>query len=973
MQEYGDSKTFIKYLNNNKYFEEIFYPIWKEENYPLLGITDFIVEGLNSSDSELNRETNKFLSKIMELLHHLISVMRNNSYAAYVLYFLYSVFNKTSQKEMSIFIEKLTEFDRDEFKETLQELLAKNKGVFSLKHEQKIGNEIINLISISQEKNKKDLKKKFTSGYLPDIEYLIINSHIELREIKSFIKNLDNIRGIADFFGDSDELKTNPPQFIRDSLKLIIEKIDETGLKELFENFLPYIPPERLLIPHSWESFIIENNFFNELSSEELSSLLENPELNLFLKIIKLLVSYEEEKDIDYYWLQEGICEILLEKSHDAVKNSIKNIFQNKNLDEIYLLIKIDYDLLALLSDINIEFLELVILSLKNRPVYYHGEFNALTSLINKIGTRSPENLLKLFKKSVEIQNTYILIELMESNVFKYLNPEDVFSYFENNNFTVFDVISNRLKILYDSMSNRSRTDEIDYELEFPKLKNISYHLQELCKNNETFKDFIIKNLKLTLESENLRSLAITLELGFLSFIEEIPIAKEQAYKIYRNLLKMFEFIDNDYFINNEFLYYAEENLSDILRNLIDKHKKYHLLFIRAILDSFLEDTPKSILINLNFTLNNKVENASLLDYVNHHDFEQIFKEYETSEFQTKIVEVIGYYMEDKYLIEMADRFIEIIARILLKISQVSQINFSKLLDRIIELMPDSVKKEFKELLVIAIRFGYSDNKLYVLKEFVIEIFELVNKDSLVQAQYVTYGEDKLIIYDSVLEYECRSDEDKTIKFDMFQLQNFKLVKNLKKIKIWGNVKKIDGLMFHHDLEELDLGSTGLTEIHGLEKLPNLKILKLERNKISKIKGLEDLESLEYLDLTYNKIKIIEGLENLKKLEFLKLMGNQISEIKGLDNLINLKKLFINSNNIEFIKGLEPLTGLEELDLGYNKIRKIQGLENLVNLKRIHLMDNQIAKLKTRSLRDKNFPTAQDYVVFCQKSKKGYK
>ncbi|GAI74882.1 unnamed protein product, partial [marine sediment metagenome] len=142
-------------------------------------------------------------------------------------------------------------------------------------------------------------------------------------------------------------------------------------------------------------------------------------------------------------------------------------------------------------------------------------------------------------------------------------------------------------------------------------------------------------------------------------------------------------------------------------------------------------------------------------------------------------------------------------AHILLKISYVSQIDFSKFLDGIIELMSNSVKEEFKELLVIALRFGYSGNKMYALKKFIIQIFEQVNKDSSVQAQYITYGDDKLIIYDGVLEYEFRSDEDKTIKFDMSELQNFNLVKNLKKIKIWGNVKTIDGLMFHRDLENI--------------------------------------------------------------------------------------------------------------------------------------------------------------------------
>jgi len=976
MENYGTPKTLIKYLNSNKYFEEIFYPNWKEETYPLLRIIDFVIEGLNTSNSELNNETNKFLLNIMELLQHLITRMRSDSYASYVLYFLYSVLKKNNHQVISSFIEKLTEIEKDEFKNALKELLDKTKGIISLQHEEEIGQKIIKIISTSQERDKKNIKNKLTSGYLPDIEYLIKNYYIELEEIKSFLENLERIGGISDFFGDSEELKTNPPRFLRDSLKVIIEKTDEEGLKELFENFLPYTPPERILIPHSWESFIIENNFLNELSSEELTSLLENPDLNFFQNMVKLVLSYYEEEHVDFYWIQEGIFDLIMKKSPEAVKNSIRKIFQTKNLDDIYQLFKSEFFYhYAELIPLNMECVELALLSLDNRTVYYYNDENALDILIDKVGNRSPELLLELFRRAIKTKNFNMLIDLMASNVLKHLNLEDLISDFKNNKLNIFDLISDQVKRLRVSISNKNRTDSIDYELEFSKLRHISYYLEKMCENDEKFKDFIVKNLQMTFESDNFRSIAIAIEQGFHRFIEELSLTRKQANEIFRKLLKFFEFIDEIHFIDNEFFSYIEKVLADTLRSLMNKHEDYRNTLTRSILDSILEHTPKSIIRFLNFSLDHKLENATLLDFVEDSEFEQFFKEYETSMFQAKIIELIAYYIEDPYILEMVDRFIEIIAHIILKIQHVSEEYSISFLDGIIELMSNEFKEKFKDLLLIAIRYGYSWEEMYTMKEFVIEIFERVNRDAPIQAQYITYGDDKFIFYDGVLEFECKQE----ITLDISKL------KNLKKLKIKNmdkKVKRIEGLTIHQSLEELDLESIGIDKIYGLEKLYNLKILKLGRNKISKISGLKDLKMLENLNLEFNKLINIEGLENLKNLKVLNLSGNQISEIEflgqlknlenlnlerneiksiyGFENLTNLKVLNLNGNQIQEISGLEKLKSLKKLELSYNEISKIKGLENLANLKTLSLRGNKITEYTS-------YQDAQFYVELCKK------
>ena len=123
-------------------------------------------------------------------------------------------------------------------------------------------------------------------------------------------------------------------------------------------------------------------------------------------------------------------------------------------------------------------------------------------------------------------------------------------------------------------------------------------------------------------------------------------------------------------------------------------------------------------------------------------------------------------------------------------------------------------------------------------------------------------------------------------------------------------------------------GISAISEIEGLENLPDLRVLNLggvlRKNHITEIKGLDALVNLQELDLG----------------------SNRITEIKGLDTLVNLQKLNLISNKITEIKGLDALVNLQELDLGYNQITEIKGLDTLVNLRKLDLSDNPITEIK---------------------------
>jgi len=109
----------------------------------------------------------------------------------------------------------------------------------------------------------------------------------------------------------------------------------------------------------------------------------------------------------------------------------------------------------------------------------------------------------------------------------------------------------------------------------------------------------------------------------------------------------------------------------------------------------------------------------------------------------------------------------------------------------------------------------------------------------------------------------------------------------------------VKGKKFSVEYETLDLSDndiTDISEIKGLEDLPNLRILVLNNNEIKEIKGLGPLTHLQELHLNDNHIKEIGGLETLTNLQYLDLRNNEIQEIKGLETLTNLQTLYLGGN-----------------------------------------------------------------------------
>eukprot|EP01059_Diplonema_ambulator_P035367 TRINITY_DN8290_c0_g1_i2.p1 TRINITY_DN8290_c0_g1~~TRINITY_DN8290_c0_g1_i2.p1 ORF type:complete len:1479 (+),score=580.35 TRINITY_DN8290_c0_g1_i2:85-4521(+) len=117
-------------------------------------------------------------------------------------------------------------------------------------------------------------------------------------------------------------------------------------------------------------------------------------------------------------------------------------------------------------------------------------------------------------------------------------------------------------------------------------------------------------------------------------------------------------------------------------------------------------------------------------------------------------------------------------------------------------------------------------------------------------------------------------------------------------------------------LESLSLEGNHITSISALGlKLKNLRFLNLRSNDITKIDGLEGVPQLSELILDRNKLRGVEdnGLLVCHHLRDLRLEDNMIKRLDGLKGLQNLNRLFVTANRISDLSELEKLDGLDRL------------------------------------------------------------
>jgi len=122
------------------------------------------------------------------------------------------------------------------------------------------------------------------------------------------------------------------------------------------------------------------------------------------------------------------------------------------------------------------------------------------------------------------------------------------------------------------------------------------------------------------------------------------------------------------------------------------------------------------------------------------------------------------------------------------------------------------------------------------------------------------------------------------------------------KIREYGHTDIEYPSIYLEETEEIELSSSDINDLYGVQFCINARII----------------------DLSDNRISDITPLFGLTKLEEINLSDNQIGYLDGIGNLVNLKSILISGNYIDDLSPLFELPMLEYADLRENKIEPEQ-------------------------------------------------
>lgn len=286
-----------------------------------------------------------------------------------------------------------------------------------------------------------------------------------------------------------------------------------------------------------------------------------------------------------------------------------------------------------------------------------------------------------------------------------------------------------------------------------------------------------------------------------------------------------------------------------------------------------------------------------------------------------------------------------------------SRINFLKVVNEQFEVLKKDVlsskesKKHFNTMLK-NILDGMSWEDAAIVRKASPIVSNLIKKDELKQTVFETVRGMNATNYQNWEEALEDAQKFKKLEFldfsKNFNIRSVHLPKSLSSLKkiifTESTLTELTGLENLPNLEYLDLTKTReLSEISFSEPLEKLKTVLLNSSGIIKVKGLGNLTNVENIQLSMtHRLTSIDFNERLEKLENLLLVGSNISTLTGLENIPNIVQIYLsNTHKLTHIDFTERLEKLEGLSLNNSDISTLTGLENLPNIKLINLANTQ--------------------------------
>ncbi len=123
-----------------------------------------------------------------------------------------------------------------------------------------------------------------------------------------------------------------------------------------------------------------------------------------------------------------------------------------------------------------------------------------------------------------------------------------------------------------------------------------------------------------------------------------------------------------------------------------------------------------------------------------------------------------------------------------------------------------------------------------------------------------------------------------------------------------------------------------ICNIYTLEKLALAPILKTASLDVSK------LIQLKHLDLSSTHLERIIGLENLIFLESLNIWSSDISDLSGIEKLYNLESVTIADTKIDNLNWCSELTNLKSLNIAQTRIKNFDVIQKLIKLEHLSIV-----------------------------------
>ncbi|MBT9775731.1 hypothetical protein GPL15_04295 [Clostridium sp. MCC353] len=157
-----------------------------------------------------------------------------------------------------------------------------------------------------------------------------------------------------------------------------------------------------------------------------------------------------------------------------------------------------------------------------------------------------------------------------------------------------------------------------------------------------------------------------------------------------------------------------------------------------------------------------------------------------------------------------------------------------------------------------------------------------------------------------------------------------------------GTIKTPADFKNFHQLKELGIYGSAITDASGFQEIVWLERLWLWNNKLTDINGIEKLTQLTSLDLSQNDLDDISPLKTMTGLKELWLWGNPIEDLEPLKDLTGLTTLMIQQTPVLDISPLAGMTKLKILDISETAVSDLSALKNMKDLEYLFALKTEV-------------------------------